>query len=209
MWKLFAKRSTLGPWKSFSMMQCLCDQPLCKALERFSRILFLLRSGLPWIIWGQHNDLDFNALQWPLEKTRKIIWNALQDYGKIEWQWTLSDLEKAMDVAYQDVLNEFDSIWVSKVLLWGHRHRGRQRGCQRSPAWPGVRGFPTVHRSTGFSRHALATLVPWPAGCREDTFHGGRLGFCKWAFLKNFGLFLRKDLLARRWWANRKSTKLG
>ena len=52
----------------------------------------------------------FNALQWPIEKTRQVIWDTLQDYGRIEWQRTLSDLEKAPDIAYQDVLNEFDSI---------------------------------------------------------------------------------------------------
>jgi hypothetical protein len=29
--------------------------------------------------------------------------------GSIEWQWTLVDLKKAMDIIYQDVLNKFDS----------------------------------------------------------------------------------------------------
>jgi hypothetical protein len=61
----------------------------------------------------------FNKLQWPIEKTRQIIWDALQDYGRIiEWKRTLSDLEKAPDVAYHDILNNFDLIWGgSKVLL--------------------------------------------------------------------------------------------
>ena len=53
----------------------------------------------------------------PIEKTHQVIWDALSDYGRIEWQRTLLDLEKALDVAYQDVPNEFDSIWGSKVLL--------------------------------------------------------------------------------------------
>ena len=44
-------------------------------------------------------------------------WDALHDYGRIEWQRTLSDLEKAHDVAYQDVINKFDVIWGAKVLL--------------------------------------------------------------------------------------------
>ena len=82
------------------MMQCLFDQPLCKTLKRFSRIWFFLRSGLPWVMWRLRNDLVFNALQWPVEITRQVIWNILQDYGGIEWKWTLSDLEKAPDVAY-------------------------------------------------------------------------------------------------------------
>ena len=35
-------------------------------------------------------------------------------YGRIEWRWTLMDLEKVPDVAYQDVLNEFDLTWGVK-----------------------------------------------------------------------------------------------
>ena len=42
----------------------------------------------------------FNNLQWPIEKTCQIIWDALQDYGRNEWKQTLKDLEEAMDVAY-------------------------------------------------------------------------------------------------------------
>jgi hypothetical protein len=83
-WQLFAKKGHLGPRKSFSMLQCLFDQPLCKTLKWFNRIWFFLRSGLPWIIWLQRNDLIFNKLQLPIEKTRQIIWDALQDYGRIE-----------------------------------------------------------------------------------------------------------------------------
>jgi hypothetical protein len=35
----------------------------------------------------------------------------------IEWKRTLSDLEKGPDVAYQDVLKKFDSIWAVKGLI--------------------------------------------------------------------------------------------
>lgn len=59
----------------------------------------------------------FNTLQWHVEKTRQVIWDALQNYGRIEWKHTLSDLEKAPNVAYQDVLNEFDSTWGVKCLI--------------------------------------------------------------------------------------------
>ena len=44
----------------------------------------------------------------------------MQDYGKLEWKRNLSDLEKALDVAYQDVLNEFDSTWGVKSLIMNH-----------------------------------------------------------------------------------------
>ena len=59
----------------------------------------------------------FNNMQWPVEKTRQVIWDALHDYGRIEWKHTLEDLEKAPDVAYQDVLNEFDETWGVKNLI--------------------------------------------------------------------------------------------
>ena len=117
MWQLFAKRENLGPRKSFSMMQCLSDQPLCKTLKEFRRIWFFLTNGLLWIIWRQWNDLVFNALQWPIEKTRRVIRENLQEYGRIEWQWTLVDLEKALDTSYQDILNDFDSTWGVKGLI--------------------------------------------------------------------------------------------
>ena len=37
-------------------------------------------------------------------------------YGKIEWKWTLIDVGKAPDVAYHDILNEFNSTWEVKGL---------------------------------------------------------------------------------------------
>lgn len=46
-WQLFAERENLDPRKSFSMMEFLFDQPLCKTLQRYSRIKFLTRSNLP------------------------------------------------------------------------------------------------------------------------------------------------------------------
>ena len=39
-------------------------------------------------------------------------------HGRIEWQRILKALERARDVAYDDVLRVFDKVWcVSKVLL--------------------------------------------------------------------------------------------
>ena len=78
---------------------------------------FFLRRGLPWIILRQYNDLRFNKLQWPIEKTSQIIWDALQDYRRIEWKQMLRDLEKALDVAYHDILNNLIYLGGSKVLL--------------------------------------------------------------------------------------------
>ena len=119
-WQLFANKRNLGPHNSFSMVQCLFDEPLCKILKMFNCIWFFLRSGLPWIIWRQRNNLVINNMQWHVEKTRKVIWDALQDYGWIEWKQTLKDLEEALDVAYQDVLKDFDTTWRVKKLIVIH-----------------------------------------------------------------------------------------
>ena len=93
------KKGNFGPWKYFSMMQCLFDQSLNKFMKLFNRSWFFLRSGLPWIIWHQPNDLVFNASQWPFEKTHQVVWDSLLDYERLEWQQTLHDLEKTLDVA--------------------------------------------------------------------------------------------------------------
>jgi hypothetical protein len=50
-------------------------------------------------------------------KRSQIIWDALQNYGRIEWKWTLKDLEEAPNVAYQDILKEFDPNWGVKNLI--------------------------------------------------------------------------------------------
>ena len=92
-------------------------QLLCKTLKRFSRIWFFLRSGLSWIIWCQRNDLVFKNLQWPVEKIHQVIWDILHDYGRIERKRTLRELEEAPEVAYQDVLNEFDYTWGGGGIL--------------------------------------------------------------------------------------------
>ena len=54
-------------------------------------------------------------LQWHVQKTRQVIWDALQDYGRIEWKQTLKDLEETPDL--EDVLKEFDTTWGVKNLV--------------------------------------------------------------------------------------------
>ena len=42
-------------------------------------------------------------------------------YERIEWKWTLQDLEEASDVAYQDILKQMRSDMGGggwKTLLW-------------------------------------------------------------------------------------------
>ena len=35
-------------------------------------------------MWRQQNHVVFNNMQWPIEKTRQVIWDALHDYDMIE-----------------------------------------------------------------------------------------------------------------------------
>ena len=51
-------------------------------------------------------------MQRSIEKTCQVIWDALEEYGRIEWKWTLLDLEKVPDVAYQNVLNKFNFVFL-------------------------------------------------------------------------------------------------
>ena len=50
----------------------------------------------------------------------KSLGDALLDYGRIEWQYTLKDLQKALNVVYQDILDELDSVWCVKGLIVTH-----------------------------------------------------------------------------------------
>lgn len=50
--------------------------------------------GFPRVISRQQNDLVFNVLQWPIEKICQVIWDALQDYDRIEWQQTPHGYER-------------------------------------------------------------------------------------------------------------------
>jgi hypothetical protein len=60
------------------------------------------------LVWGVLNKFKKNHKK---QKKQKIV---LKPWG------TLSDLEKALDVVYQGVLNKFDSAWggASMTLLW-------------------------------------------------------------------------------------------
>ena len=99
------------------MMQCHFDQPLSKSLEPLSYIWFFLRSGFPWIIRHQHNDLFLNVSQWPVNKTHQVVWDSLLDYDRLDWQWTFMDLKNTPGVAYENVLNFLTRFGVSKVLI--------------------------------------------------------------------------------------------
>lgn len=50
------------------------------------------------------------------------MWHSLLDYGRLEWQRTVHDFEKARDVDYDNVLNEFDSVWCVQGLIVTRRN---------------------------------------------------------------------------------------
>ena len=85
----------LGPRESFPMMQCLSNQTLCKTL---------------------------NALQWLIGKTYLIVWDTLRDYGRVEWQLILTNLEKPGTLLVKMLrMNLIRCVCVwggGKVLLW-------------------------------------------------------------------------------------------
>ena len=114
-WQLFAKRGNSSHQKSFSMMQCLLHQALCKTLK-----LFIAPS------WGVSSHGILTAMEWfgfwcfsmtCGEVTPRCVGLLLLDYERIEWQQTLTNLGKASDMAYQDVLEEFNLVWCVKSLL--------------------------------------------------------------------------------------------
>ena len=100
-----------------SKMQYLFDQPLSKLLKPFNHMWFFLRSGscmdyLALVEWS-----SCNARQWLVEKTHQVVLDSLRDYGRHEWQRTLTDWEKTPYVAYKDVLKSLTMFGVSKILL--------------------------------------------------------------------------------------------
>ena len=99
------------------MMQCIIDQPLCISLKWFNHTWFFLRSGVLWIAWRQQTYMVFNDPQWPIEKTCQVIWDAMHHYSRIERKHNMKDLAKALDVAYQEIKNKFDSTWGVKGLI--------------------------------------------------------------------------------------------
>ena len=49
----------------------------------------------------------FNALQRPIEKTHQTIWDVSHDYGRIEWQLTLSIHKKLQRLSTKMSLKKF------------------------------------------------------------------------------------------------------
>lgn len=53
----------------------------------------------------------FNATKCTAKKVHQVVWESLICYRQIEWQKMLKNLAKTYDIAYHEVVDEFDSTW--------------------------------------------------------------------------------------------------
>ena len=91
-------------------------QPLCKTLKRLSRIWFLLRSGLLWIVWRQWNDLiNCNG---PLKKHIKSFGMPCRIKGGLNGNGHLGTWKKPQTWPTMTFLTKLTWLGGSKVLLW-------------------------------------------------------------------------------------------
>ena len=81
-------------------------------VEDFRRITFFFKEESMEFTMKNRKITTCNRLE-----TYQVVWDSLINYGRLNWQWTLYDLEKALGVAYRDVLNEFGLIWCAKGLI--------------------------------------------------------------------------------------------
>jgi hypothetical protein len=81
-----------------------------------------------------------------MEKTHQVVWDSLLDNGRLEWKQTLTDLEKTMDVAYEDFLEEIDNAWCDKDLYVTCSNLYPAHTCWWWAAVNGVRPFTATSR---------------------------------------------------------------
>jgi len=70
--------------KALKFEQCLFIKHLFNKVKKFSSLWTLLRGVTMWAIWNERNDLIFNNNMWHEAKLRKILWERLIDYRKLE-----------------------------------------------------------------------------------------------------------------------------
>ena len=73
-----------------NLFQWWTSQQITENLSVFGSSWGLVSHGL----FGVNIMIWFvNALQWLVERTHKVLWVSLLQYGKLEWQQTLTNLE--------------------------------------------------------------------------------------------------------------------
>jgi len=82
------------PRKTLSLKQCLFNCRLPNSLRRFNLVWALLCGIVLWSIWIEWNDLIFNLVKWWDARLRRIMWDSLLNYGRVEWKHTLAMIQK-------------------------------------------------------------------------------------------------------------------
>lgn len=82
------------PRKALSLEQCLFNGRLPNNWRRFNLVGALLCGIALWSIWIKWNDLLFNSVKWQDAKLKRVMWDSLSDYGKMEWKHTLAMIQK-------------------------------------------------------------------------------------------------------------------
>ncbi len=65
-----------------------------RQVQHVENIWSLLRGITLWILWSEWNDLVFNNKRWNVVKIRKVIWDALLDYGRVVWNRCMKLIRK-------------------------------------------------------------------------------------------------------------------
>lgn len=113
-WQLFINRYNLGPWKSFSMLQCFLIKTRHKSLRKFNHIWFFVRSGLPWIKGMIWLSTTLRGLSRKLTKLFGIYWQIMAELSWTGLSWTYQKLQILSITIF---LMIFHSIWCVKVLI--------------------------------------------------------------------------------------------
>ncbi len=79
-----------------SLEQCLFNKKLPSKFTKFYLLWSLIRGVTLWSIWLERNDLNFNGARWPHNKLKKVMWDGLLNYSRLEWQHTLQKIKRKL-----------------------------------------------------------------------------------------------------------------